>query len=87
MSEKSYAPLLFEGNFLLMDYMYDFVDIMFAHVAINNKRALRWDFSLGFELNNGQWEYPSEHFANGIEQCEIFRTKEKYLAVKERFNL
>ena len=91
LSDSGYALRLIEGTLVLMDYMYEFVDVMFAHVGINNKKALKWDMSLGFVIHEGKWEYPSESLVNGIEQCEIIRTREQYEKAKtttaRRFNL
>ena len=84
LSDTSYAALLMEGYFVLTDYLYRFVDVMYAHVGIHNRKALQWNYMFGFELNSGEWEYPSEKLVNGVEQCEISRTKEKYLEVRER---
>ena len=67
-----------------MDYLYKFVDIMYAHVGVNNKKALHWDSSLGFEINNSDWQYPSEAIVNNIQQCEMFRTSEKYFEAREK---
>ncbi len=42
LSDSGYASALMEGNILLSDYLYEFVDVMYAHVGIHNKKALRW---------------------------------------------
>ena len=85
LSDSSYAPILLEANFLLMDYLYKSVNMMYAHVAINNKRALRWNFMLGFEINNNKWEYPSEKIVNNIKQCEIYRSLSMYQEIRKKF--
>ena len=84
LSISTYASLLLEANFLLMDYLYKSVNMMYAHVGINNKRSLRLNFMLGFEINKGEWEYPSEKIVNNIEQCEIYRSLSMYQENKKK---
>ena len=83
LSDSGYASALMEGNILLSDYLYEFVDVMYAHVGIHNRKALRWDFMMGFEKHSGEWEYPSEALVNNVEQCEIFRTAEKHYETRK----
>lgn len=78
LSDSGYASALMEGNILLSDFLYEFIDVMYAHVGIHNRKALRWDFMMGFGKHTGEWEYPSEALVNDVEQCEIIRTEEKY---------
>ncbi|MBQ4469338.1 MAG: hypothetical protein II917_04275 [Synergistaceae bacterium] len=84
LSDHGYALGLIEGNIILMDYLYRFIDIMYAHVGVNNKKALKWDFSLGFEINDSEWQYPSEALVNNLEQCEIRRTSEKFFETRKK---
>lgn len=84
LSDSGYAASLMEGNILLSDFLYEFIDVMYAHVGIHNRKALRWDFMTGFERNAGKWEYPSEALVNNVEQCEIIRTSEKYYETRKQ---
>lgn len=84
LSDSDYAASLMEGNILLSDFLYEFIDVMYAHVGIHNRKALRWDFMMGFERNAGNWEYPSEALVNNVEQCEIIRTSEKYYETRKQ---
>ena len=85
LSDRSYATRLMEGNFLLMDYLYQFIDVMYAHVGKDNKNSLSWNYRMGFQIQTGEWQYPDEALVNGIEQYEIYRDAATYLRIKSEF--
>ena len=85
LSISTYASLLIEADLLLRDYLYKSVNMMYSHIAFDNKRALRWNFMLGFEINNNKWEYPSEKIVNNIKQCEIYRSLSMYQEIRKKF--
>ena len=78
------APSFLESFFTLGDYLYQFVDVMYAHVVKQNKHTLNLNFMLGYKINDGEIQYPEELFVNGMEQIEIYRTKEMYQTAKTR---
>lgn len=77
-----YALKLMEGTLILSDYLYEFVDVIYSHISITNKKSLQWSSLMGFELTSGEWEYPSEKKVNGLDMCEKFLTFGKYQEVR-----
>ena len=78
------APSFLESFFTIGDYLYQFVDVMYGHVVKQNKHTLNLDFMVGYNFNDGDVQYPENLFVNGMEQIEIYRTKEMYQTAKTR---
>lgn len=87
LGDESYAnhPAFFEGFFVGGDDLYKDVDTIYIHVVKNNRKALQLNKMMGYVLNTGEIRYPQELFRNGHEQVELYRTKEMYLKVRQRF--
>ena len=86
-SELSGTPAFIESIFLFGDYIYSLVDIAYVHVGVQNKKALRLNKGLGFQINNGIIRYPHELTVNGDEQrqqIEMYRTKKMYQVVRKK---
>ncbi len=76
-----------EAFFVLGDYIYNMVDVVYIHVRIQNKNALRLNKHLGFAPNKGKIQYPHELFVQGDkkrEQIEMYRTKKMYQALRKK---
>ena len=73
-----------EGFFLFSDYLYQFVDVMYCHLAKDNHKARRLNKRLGFVPNKGEMKYPQEAVVNNISQEEFLRTKDMYQDVRKR---
>ena len=80
------SPAFIERVFLLGDFLYQFVDVEFIHVVKKNRRALHINKILGFVPNTGEIQYPRELFVNGMEQIELYRTKEMFLEIRRKFD-
>ena len=76
-------PAFLESEFILSDYVYSMIDIIYVHIVKENKKALHYNKVMGFVPNEGEIQYPQELFVNGMEQIEHFRTKEMYLKVRK----
>ena len=75
-----------ESFFLLSDYLYNWVENIYIHVSLKNKKALRLNKKLGFIPNEKGIVYPDELFVQGDEsrpQLELFRDKARYEKVKK----
>ena len=77
-------PAFFESFFVGSDETYKTVDVMYAHVVKNNRKALQMNKIMGYVLNTGEIQYPHELFRNGMEQVELYRTKEMYLKIRHK---
>ena len=77
-------PGFLEGFFLLADYLYQFVDVMYIHLAGENRKAHRLNKMLGFVPNQGEMKYPQEAVVNNINQKEFLRTKDMYRTVRKK---
>ncbi len=81
-------PAFWEAVFIFSDYTYTLADIDYIHVVKENRNALRLNKILGFIPNESEIKYPDELFVNGMEQIELYRTKEMYLKMREKlFNV
>ena len=83
---KSVAFL--EGILLLSEFLYDLVDIMYIHVGVKNKKALRINKRLGFVPNEETIQFPHELYVQGDksrEQREFYRTRDMFYVVKKKF--
>lgn len=78
------APSFLESFFTIGDWLYQFVDVMYSHVVKQNKHTLNLDFMVGYDFNDDEIQYPENLFVNGMEQVEIYRTKEMYQTAKKR---
>ena len=87
LGNKNYArhPAFTEGLFLAQDYIFNFVDIQYAHIVTENHGSFQNAKWFGFELNKGDIQYPEELLVNGMEQKEIFCTKEMHLNARKKF--
>lgn len=77
-------PAFFESLFVGADETYKIIDVMYAHVVKNNKKALQLNKMMGYVPNTGEIQYPHELFRNGMEQIELYRTKEMYLNIRHK---
>ncbi len=68
----------------MADYSYTFVDVEYIHVVKENRKAMTLDKTLGFVPNEQEVKFPNECFVNGLEQQELYRTKEMYLKIREK---
>ena len=86
LGDESYAnhPAFFESFFIGTDIIYETIDIMYAHVVKQNKKALKLNKMLGFIPNTGEIQYPHELHRNGHDQVELYRTREMYLKVRDK---
>ena len=78
------APCFLESFFTIGDYLYNYVEVMYGHVVKENKHTQNLNFMLGYDINRGEIMYPENLFVNGMNQLEIYRTKEMYLNAKEK---
>lgn len=86
LGNESYAhhPAFLESCFVSADYMYQLADVQYAHVVKNNRKSLRLNKIVGVIPNTGEIKYPNELLRNGMEQIELYRTKEMYLKVRKK---
>lgn len=82
--EFANQPAFLESFFVGTDYIYNIIDIQYIHVVKKNRRALQINKFMGFAPNTGEIQYPRELLVNGMEQVEMYRTKEMYLAVRDK---
>ena len=75
----------FESLFVISDFLYKKIDLMYAHVPTENKKALRLDLLCGFKINEGKLQFPQNLFVNGMNQQELYRTKQMYEEAKKRW--
>ena len=78
------APSFLESFFTIGDYLYNYVDTMYGHVVKQNKHTMNLNIMVGWKLNEAEIQFPENLFVNGMEQFEIFRTKEMFLTAKKR---
>ena len=86
LGDESFAhhQAFFESFFVGSDHIYGMIDIQYAHVVKNNRKALRLNKMFGYLPNTDKIEYPHELFRNGMEQQEFYRTKEMYLKIRKK---
>ncbi len=51
LSNPCYALKLIEGSLIFSDYLYEFVDVIYAHISTSNKKSLQWNSLMGFEFS------------------------------------
>lgn len=78
------SPAFWESFFVLADYSYTFVDVEYIHVVKENRKAMTLDKTLGFVPNEQEVKFPNECFVKGLDQQELYRTKEMYLKIREK---
>lgn len=83
-SDYARHPGFFESFFVLADYLYEMVDVMYIHIVKENSKSIHINKLIGYIPNDGQIQYPEELFVNGMEQQEFYRTKERYLDVRKK---
>ena len=83
-SKYASHPAFLESFFVASDYIYNFIDVEYSHVVKQNKKALHLSKITGYKINDGEIQFPNELFVNGMEQIELYRTKEMYLQVREK---
>ena len=77
---------LLESFFLHSDYLYQFVDCMYAHIGVKNRKALHINRLLGFHPNEAEIQYPAELFVKGNHarpQVEYMRMRQEYECIKK----
>lgn len=83
------SPGYLEILFLISDYLYQYVDVMYAHVSPFNTSALNTNKAVGFiQSPDNAVQYPDDLYVQGDTsrpQLEFYRTKEMYLKTKEAF--
>ena len=47
---------------------------------------MRYNRSIGFVENSGETQYPDELHINGMNLVEMYRTKEMYLDIRNKFH-
>lgn len=69
-----------EGIFLFNDYIYNRlkVNIMYAHVVVENIASIKWHLKWGYTKNCKQIRFANELEVNGMKQSEYYRTKNDY---------
>lgn len=87
MPDKSDAELLLEAEFLSISYILEGVDDIYCHVALDNKRALRWNKALGYRRHTSDEEivYPDNIVVNNIKHVELILDKENFKRAREAF--
>ena len=86
LGDESYSnhPAFLESFFIGTDNIYNIIDVMYAHVVKKNRKALQINKMFGFIPNTGEIQYPQELHRNGHDQIELYRTKERYLEIREK---
>ncbi len=77
------SSAFYESFFVLADYLYNCVDIMYAHVVKENIPSLRLHERIGYIRCLYGFQYPEERFINGMEQVEFRRDKTNYAKCRE----
>lgn len=77
-------PAFLEGFFVGSVHMHGFADVQYIHVVKENRKALQLNKFMGFVPNDGEIQYPEELFVNGMEQIELYRTKEMFYETRQK---
>lgn len=69
-----------EAVILLNDFLYNDlnIEVIYGHIAINNKKIISWNKKMGFKKNLNNIRFENELNVNGINQEEWYRTKAEY---------
>lgn len=74
-----------ESGFVMSDYLYTIVDIMYSHVVRENRKVISLNKHEGFVENTDVIQYPEECLVNGMKLVELFRTREMYEQSKKKW--
>ncbi len=77
------TPALQEALFVLADYLYQFVDVMYAHVVKENIPSLRLHERMGYVRHFGDFQYSEARSVNGMGQIEYYRGEEQYFKIRD----
>lgn len=77
---------LMEGKLLLSDYLYAAFDLlaMYCHIVDENKKTISFNKKWGYRKNLCDIRFPKELCVNGMKQTEYIRTKEEYMAARDK---
>lgn len=75
-----------EAGFVLSDYLYTMVDVVYGHVVNGNRKVFSLNRRAGFMEHKTSIQYLEECHVNGMELTEIFRTKDMYEDAREKMN-
>lgn len=78
------TPAFYEAFIVLADYLYQFVEVMYAHVVKENIPSLRLHEWMGYSRCLHFFQYPQERYSNGVEQIELYRKKKQYLHFRDK---
>lgn len=69
-----------EAVILLNDFLYNDlnIEVIYGHIAINNKKIISWNKKMGFKKNLNNIRFENKLNVNGINQEEWYRTKAEY---------
>lgn len=69
-----------EAVILINDFLYNNlnIDVIYGHIAIENKHVISWNKKWGFVKNTDNIRFKNELNVNGIKQEEWYRNKEQY---------
>lgn len=81
------SPAFFEFMFLISDYLYEMVDVMYTHTSPYNQHSLNYGKLMGFIRGDQEHaQYPHELYVQGNKQrpqIEFYRTKSMYLDIRK----
>mgnify|MGYP002644151606 FL=1 len=75
------VPMM-ESFFVMGDYLWQFADVSYAHVVIENRKVISLNKRTGHFVNKGEIQFPKELFVNGMHQVELMRTRDSYHQAK-----
>ena len=78
------SPSFYESFFVLGDYLYRLVDVMYAHVVKDNIPSLKLHAWIGYIRREDGFQYAKEKFVNGMEQVEFYRDYDRYVSFCEK---
>ena len=69
-----------EAVILINDFLYNYlnIDVIYGHIAVENKHVISWNKKMGFVKNTDKVRFKNELNVNGIRQEEWYRTKAAY---------
>ena len=85
-SDPIFSLQLIDMQFTFSDFMHEKIETIFISVAKINRQSLRFNKSVGFVENRGKIQYPENLMINGMEHVEMYRTKEMYLDIRNKFH-
>ena len=73
-----------EAIIIRNDYLYNNlgVDVVYCHLAVNNKKVISWNKKMGLIKNINEIRFKEELKVNNLEQEEWYRTKDMYLKIR-----